>query len=189
VQRVLVIGCPGAGKSTFARRLATQCGLPLVELDRAYWRPGWIATPREEWLPLVQQLCAAPAWVMDGNYSNSLPVRLACADTVIWLDYPRHICMRRVLARSIRNYGRVRDGLPEGCPDRLSMEFLAYVWNFPAKSRPRLIAALAELGPRVAIHKVISDRETEHLLADLMTTHPGSRPQPSLCVTHLGGRL
>jgi len=100
VERILVIGCAGAGKSTLARRIAEARGLPLIQLDRAFWRSGWVPTPDEDWRALLHQISAGPRWVMDGNYSGSLSIRLPRADTVIWLDYPRHVCLRRVLART-----------------------------------------------------------------------------------------
>ena len=68
MQRVLVLGCSGAGKSTFSRRLARATDLPLVELDYAFWQPGWVKTPREQWLMTAAALAAEPRWIMDGNY-------------------------------------------------------------------------------------------------------------------------
>ena len=185
MQRVLVVGCGGAGKSTFSRRLAASTGLPLIQLDYAYWRPGWTEPPRDEWLAKVAELCAEPAWIQDGNYSGSLHIRLPRADTVIWLDYPRHICMRRVLGRIARDYGRVRNGLPEGCPEHLSFEFLRYIWSYNAKSRPRLIAKLEEFGVHAKLHTLRSDRDAERLLSDVRAFGAGpvsasQLPQPSL---------
>lgn len=169
MERVLVVGCAGSGKSTLARRIAQARGLPLIELDRLFWRPGWTATPDEDWRALLQELSAGPRWVMDGNYSGSLSIRLPRADTVIWLDYPRHVCLRRVLVRTARNVGRVREGLPEGCPERLNVEFLRWIWNFNAKHRPRLIAAFEKFGSHAAVHILKSDRDAERLLTELAT--------------------
>jgi adenylate kinase family enzyme len=97
--RVLVIGCPGAGKTAFARKLAKSTGLPLIHLDFHHWRPGWQLPDLKVWRQQVVALAAAPAWIMDGNYSNTYDVRMPRADTVIWLDYSHRICMRRVLLR------------------------------------------------------------------------------------------
>ena len=74
-QRIMVIGSGGAGKSTFARQLAALTGLPVIHLDRHYWRPRWERTPTEEWNGIVQDLAAGAAWIIDGNYTNSLPLR------------------------------------------------------------------------------------------------------------------
>lgn len=189
MERVLVVGCPGSGKSTLARRLAAEQGLPLIELDRAFWRPGWVETPREEWLAQVGQFSAAPRWVMDGNYGNSLRIRLPRADTVLWLDYPRLRCVRRAVMRSAKHHGRVREGGPDGCPERFNMEFLRYIWNFPGRSRPRLVDALERFGARATIHILKSDADGERLLGALragrgLNQHAGplnaSLPQPPI---------
>ncbi len=167
MRRVLVVGCSGAGKSRFSRRLAGATGLPWVELDHAYWRPGWTMPPRDEWLAKVAELCAEPAWILDGNYTSSLPIRLPHADTVILLDYPRLVCIRRVIGRIARDYGRVRSGLPEGCPEQLDIEFLRYIWNFNAKTKPRILAAVEQFGSHVIMHTLRSDRDAERLLAEV----------------------
>lgn len=73
MRRVLVIGCGGAGKSTLARQLGEATGLPVIHLDAHYWRPGWVETPKETWRAAVDELIAADAWIMDGNYSGTHP--------------------------------------------------------------------------------------------------------------------
>jgi adenylate kinase family enzyme len=166
MQRVVVLGCAGAGKSTLATRLAAITGLPLVPLDRAFWRPGWQEPPRAEWRHTVAGLCQAPAWIMDGNYSGTLDIRLARADTAIWLDYPRHVCLRRALWRAAATHGRVRPDMAEGCPERFDLEFLRYVWNFNARYRPRLVAALENHGAHVRLHRLETSADAERLLRE-----------------------
>ena len=137
MQRVLVIGIPGAGKSTFSRALAERTGLPLIHLDKEFWQPGWKITPREQWRAKVAALVAREAWVMDGNYDSSLDLRLPRADAVVWFDYPRRVALPRVLWRVAKTYGRVREDLAPGCPEKVDWEFLRYVWDFPGKERPQ----------------------------------------------------
>ena len=122
---------------------------------------------------------------MDGNYASSLDIRLPRVDTVFWLDHPRHLCVRRVLGRVAGNYGRVRDGLPEGCPERLDLEFLRYIWNFNAKQRPRLKAALEKFGSHATLHTLKSDRDVERVLDEVrllgprpISVSPPQRPIP-----------
>jgi adenylate kinase family enzyme len=167
MQRVLVLGCSGAGKSTLSRHLAAITGLPRVELDAHYWRPGWQPTPRDEWHDAVADLCGQPAWIMDGNYHNTLPIRLPRADTVIWLDYPRHLCVRRVLSRITKHHGRVREGMAAGCPERFDLEFLRYVWNFNAQYRPRIAAALETCGAQLRVHRLAAGADAERLMQEL----------------------
>jgi adenylate kinase family enzyme len=130
VQRVLVIGSPGAGKSTLARELAQRSGLPLFHLDRMHWLPGWIERDRDEGRAELAGVLAQDRWIIDGNYGSLLPMRLARADTVVWLDYPTWLCVRRVLKRWWHYRGTNRPDMTEGCPERLNLEFLVYVLNF-----------------------------------------------------------
>jgi adenylate kinase family enzyme len=142
VQRVLVIGSGGAGKTTFAKRLRAATGLPVVHLDALHWRPGWTAPPREEWLKIVDEITARDAWIMDGNYGGTLDRRLAACDTVIFLDMPRLVCLRRVVERAFRYRGRTRPDMAPDCPERLTVEFLRWIWAYPRKQRPEILRRL-----------------------------------------------
>lgn len=84
MQRVLIIGCGGAGKSTLARELGSRLGLPVHHLDRFFFRPGWVGSPKDEWLQVQTRLSAEPAWLIEGNYGSTLDVRLAACDTAFW---------------------------------------------------------------------------------------------------------
>lgn len=93
MRRVMVIGSPGAGKSTLARELAKVTDLPLRHLDAEYWLPGWIERDPAEWHAKQTALIAGDRWIIDGNYGASLPLRIAAADTIVWLDYPTWLCL------------------------------------------------------------------------------------------------
>src|SRR5262245_30772801 len=116
MRRVMVVGCPGAGKSTFARRLGEKLGLPVLHLAVHHWRSGWSMPDLQDWRNTCAVLASAPDWIMDGNFSNTYDLRMPRADTLIWLDYPHYTCLRRVLLRLAKNYGRTRPDLPAGCP-------------------------------------------------------------------------
>jgi adenylate kinase family enzyme len=145
-RRVLVVGSAGAGKTTFAVRLAEVLGLPVIHLDAEYWRPGWQHTPADEWPARVDDLTARDRWVMDGNYGATLERRLARAEAVVFLDVPRLTCIRRVIVRSWRYRGRPGPGLPAGCPERLEWQFLMWVWNYERRSRGRVVSLLSASG-------------------------------------------
>ena len=137
MKRVLVIGSPGAGKSTLATRLAERTGLPLIHLDQHHWRSGWVEPDKAEWSRQVRDLVAGDRWVMDGNYGGTLAMRLERADTVVLLDFPTWLCVGRVLKRFSTTRGRVRADMAEGCPEHFNFEFLLYTARFRSTARRR----------------------------------------------------
>lgn len=156
MKRVLVIGPPGAGKSHFARQLGMRLGLPVIHLDAHYWSAGWVEPTPSEWAARLPALLERPAWVMDGNYSRTLPQRLDACDTVVFLDLPRWQCLWGVLRRAWRARGRVRADMAAGCPEKLDLAFLAFTWGYRNRSRPEVMRLLAQWGDRVAVHRFAS---------------------------------
>ena len=142
MQRVAVIGTGGAGKSTLARQMGECLGVEVIHLDQLYWNPGWEPTPDERWRALQTRLVQGESWIMDGNYGATLPIRVAAADTVVFVDLPRRITISRAVARWWGSRGREVHAF--GCPERLSWGFLVWMWRFPRDSRPLVLAALAE---------------------------------------------
>ena len=97
MQRILVIGSSGTGKSTLARAMGPRLGLPVIHLDQEYWQPGWVQPDNAAWLERVAALAAREAWVMDGNYSGTFGQRIPRAQAIVWLDLPRYIYFPRVV--------------------------------------------------------------------------------------------
>jgi adenylate kinase family enzyme len=176
MRRVLVIGSGGAGKSTFAVRLGERTGLPVVHLDALHWHAGWTATPRDEWARMVAALLAPDAWVMDGNYAGTLDARLAASDTVVFLDLPRLVCLWRVVRRWLRHRGRTRPDMAPGCDEQLNGEFLRWIWSYPTRQRPGIMAKLGALagGQRVVVLR--SQRDIERFLAAAEDLQSKARP-------------
>lgn len=159
MQRILVIGSGGAGKSTVANALGLRLRLPVVHLDAHYWHPGWVPTPSDEWHAHVATLIAHEAWVIDGNYGGTMDLRLAACDTVVLLDLPRFTCLWRIVKRAIRFRGRSRPDMTPGCPERLSWDFVWWVLSYPSSRRPDVLKRLAALPPTTRVVRLRNDRE------------------------------
>jgi adenylate kinase family enzyme len=141
MQRVLVMGCSGSGKSTFGRALAGKLDLPFVSLDQLFWLPGWREPKMEDFTAKATRAAEGPAWVMDGNYTRygAGELRRARADTIVWFDLPRWMCLAGVFHRIVTTYGTVRPEMAPGCPEQVDFEFLKYVWTYRALQRPKLL--------------------------------------------------
>jgi adenylate kinase family enzyme len=129
-QRILVVGCCGSGKTTFALKLGALTGLPVVHLDKLHHLPNWVPRPREEFDAILLEELQKPVWIIDGNYTRTLPLRLQYCDSVIYFDLPRRVAMRGVLTRAVRDRKRPRPDKAEGCDDRLNWKFIKFTWNF-----------------------------------------------------------
>ena len=176
MQRILVIGSSGTGKSTLARQLASRLGLPIIHLDKEYWLPGWVAPEPAAWQARVESLAAREAWVMDGNYSGTFAIRVPRADAIVWLDLPRHIYFPRAVWRIVQSYGRVRPDLAPGCPEKVDLEFLfKWVWTYPTRSRPRTLRLIESLRGRIPVVVLRTPRQVrafvEGLPATLVSRH------------------
>ena len=166
MERVIIIGCGGAGKSTLARAMGDKLDLPVVHLDKLFWRPGWVQVSREEFDLLLAQAVAEPKWIMDGNFNRTIQSRLEYCDTVIYMDFSRWAGVWGVIKRIATTYGKVRPDMGEGCPERIDGEFLKWVWNFNRNKRDAYYQMLNELeGKQVIILK--NRRQVRKFLKEL----------------------
>jgi adenylate kinase family enzyme len=149
VQRISVVGNSGSGKSTLARRIAAALGIPHLELDSVFHQPGWQPLDTGEFRQRVLEFTAGQAWIVDGNYSKVRDIVWARADTVIWLDPPRHRVMRRLIARTLRRMA-TRAELWNGNREEWRFLFnreesvLAWAWTSHNKYRERYLSAQAD---------------------------------------------
>lgn len=144
MERILIIGCGGAGKSTLARQLGEKLDLPVVHLDKLFWHPGWVESSKEEIDGKILSELNKPQWILDGNYNRTLPKRMQYCDTIIYLDFSRLACLLGVLKRVITNHGKVRPDMGDGCPERFDLDFLKWVWNFNQEKREKYYRLLNE---------------------------------------------
>lgn len=166
MERIIIIGCSGAGKSTLARQLGEKTGLPVIHLDALFWKPGWVESDRGEFDAKMLAELEKPRWIIDGNYARTLALRLEKCDGVIYLDFPRWVCILGVLKRVLTTYGTVRPDMPEGCPERFDWEFIKWVWNFNRNNREKIRAQLDALpGEKVTVLK--NRREVKRFLAQI----------------------
>jgi adenylate kinase family enzyme len=143
MQRILVIGPCGAGKSTLARALGAKLGLPIFHMDQLNWKPGWKESSKDEILERLSSIVATDRWVIDGNYGGTLAERLERADTVLYLDYPIRLCVARLFRRIWMYRGETRPDMTEGCPERFDLGFLFYLLQWRSGPGPRTEAKLA----------------------------------------------
>jgi adenylate kinase family enzyme len=144
MKKVLVIGSGGSGKSTFSKRLGEALGIEVIHLDRLNWQPGWVETPKPELRARVEESVRRDAWIMDGNYSGTLDIRLEACDTVVFLDVPRLVCLWRVLKRVVTYWNGGRADMAEGCDERFDLEFMRWIWTYPKQRRPKILKLLTE---------------------------------------------
>ncbi|WDH77331.1 DNA topology modulation protein [Exiguobacterium marinum] len=144
MKRIMIIGSGGAGKSTLARQLGERLQLDVYHLDALMWKPGWVMATREERISIQQQLVKKDEWIIDGNFGNTLDLRLHAADTVILIDLPRIVCIYRVLKRVARYRGTTRPDMGASCEEKLDFSFLKWVWNFPNIQRLQLLQQIEQ---------------------------------------------
>ena len=172
-RRVIITGLAGSGKSTLALALGARTGLPVIHLDLHYWQPGWVAPSEAGWREVQRDVLAGEAWIADGNYPETLDLRLERADTVVLIDLPWRVCS----ARAFRRGFWLPSELPPGCKYprwmRLRDEWKLAIrigWN--DRSEPdREREVLSQHGSHVTLHQLRSKRAVAAFLDNLDTEH------------------
>ena len=168
MQRILVMGSSGSGKSTFSRRLSEITGIPMVSVDALFWKPGWVESEKAEFHARLTAAAQQPRWIMDGNFTSHLvELRRDACDTLIWFDLPRATCMFGILTRIAKSYGQVRPEMAEGCPEKVDLEFFQYVWTFRERIRPKLLVYFEGLRPDQTFITFTDRAQADRYLSDL----------------------
>lgn len=134
-KKIIIIGCGGSGKTTFAKELSKKTGFPVVHLDQLYWRAGWKHASQAEFDSLLKDELVKDSWIMDGNFNRTIQERVKYCDAIIYFDFPRITCLLGVIKRVLTNYGKTRTDMGVDCPEKFDMEFLKWVWNFNKNNR------------------------------------------------------
>ena len=153
MKRVLVIGCPGSGKCTFARRLQKIINLPLCYLDMLFWNKDKTTVSKEEFDKRLDDVLCRDEWIIDGNFERILEERMKFCDTVFYFDFSTVQCLFGVTERVLKNYGKTREDMGGNCPERFDLEFYKAILRFNKKNRPKTKALLEKYKPDVIVFK------------------------------------
>lgn len=162
MKKVIILGCPGSGKSTFARKLQEKTGLPLYYLDMIWHKPDKTTLTQEEFDEKLHELIARDEWIIDGNYSRTLEPRLQACDTAFVFDLPLEVCLAGAQAR----VGTKRIDMPWE-ETELSQEFLNYILSFSQQQLPRLLQLARQYSAQKQVVFFRSRQECDDFLKSL----------------------
>ena len=158
MKRIMVIGCPGSGKSTFCRELHKATGIALYHLDMMYWNNDKTTVEKTVFRQRLSEVISRESWIIDGNYGSTMEMRMIACDTVFFLDYPLQVCLDGIRMRK----GKPRTDMPwvEAENEESSEEFIDFIKNYDSDSRPKVMSLLHKYQDRnVFIFKKRDDAE------------------------------
>jgi adenylate kinase family enzyme len=165
MKKVLVIGSCGAGKSTFAKKLSKCTGINLIHLDQEYWKPNWVRTNSDVFKKKVAELISGDEWIIDGNYNSTMGMRISAADTIIFLDFSRWICLYRTLKRRLRNN---RVDTISCCKESVTFEIIKWVtWTFPRINRKEILSRINKVKKEKDIIILKSNKQLKNFLCNI----------------------
>ncbi|WP_213525866.1 DNA topology modulation protein [Paenibacillus sp. J31TS4] len=167
MKKIILIGSGGSGKSTLARQLGEKLKLEVYHLDALFWKPNWVGVPKEEQTTVQNELVKKERWIIDGNYGGTMGIRLQAADTILFLDLPRTVCVYRAVKRIVQYRKKTRPDMGEGCPERVSLAFLKWIWKYPDTNRPGILKKLEELSTEKQVIILRSPKEVRRFLESI----------------------
>lgn len=164
VKKIILIGSGGSGKSTLAKQLGNKLNIKVHHLDALFWKPNWEGVPREEQRKVQNNLIKEEKWIIDGNYGGTMDIRLNAADTIIFLDIHRTICVYRAFKRIVQYRNKTRPDMGVGCEERLDLQFFKWIWDYPNKKKPTILKRLDQLSKGKEVIILKSPNEVKRFL-------------------------
>ena len=152
MQRIIIIGCPGSGKSRLSRALHNKTGIPLYHLDMMYWKADKTTVEKSVFLERLSAVLKKDEWIIDGNYGSTMELRMAACDTVIFLDYPLDVCLDGIRERR----GKPRSDMP-WIETEEDAEFIEFIKNYNEQQKPKVLELLKKYSDKNII--ILESRE------------------------------
>ncbi|MCU5089401.1 DNA topology modulation protein [Bacillus toyonensis] len=164
MKKIILIGSGGSGKSTLAKQLGNKLNIKVHHLDALFWKANWEGVPREEQRKVQKNLIKEEEWIIDGNYGGTMDLRLNAADTIIFLDIHRTICVYRAFKRIVQYRNKTRPDMGAGCEGRLDLQFFKWIWEYPNKKKPAILKKLDQLSKGKEVIILKSPNEVKRFL-------------------------
>ena len=163
----MIIGSGGAGKSTLARELGKKLNIEVLHLDNLLWEPNWKQAPRDRQKIIQENIVKNDQWIIDGNYGATMDIRLQSADTIIFIDISRVICIYRAIKRMFQYRNKVRPDMVEGNHERFDLNFYKWIWHYPKDKKPEIIDKLNEMRNEKKIIILKSPKEVQRFIDNI----------------------
>ena len=167
MKKIIVIGSSGAGKSTLARKLGAKLGIEVFHLDQLLWKPNWVMSTLDYQIDIQNNVIVKPSWIIDGNFGDTLNMRISAADTIVFLDRSRIVCIYQILKRVRKYNGVSRPDMQSKCPEKFDLNFIKWVWKFPNKQRLDIIKLLQEISDDKQILHLKNKKQIQHFLENV----------------------
>lgn len=161
--KIIIIGCPGSGKSTLSKQLSDILNIEVIHLDKIYWKPFWVNITKEEFDEKLDEILKLNSFIIDGNYHRTIKQRLEKSDLVIYLDYPSEICIQSYITRVKEK--SIKEFITENCIEEIDEEFLQYISSYNEKYKKSNYQKIYESNKKYII---LNNREEKEMFINLI---------------------